>query len=84
MAGQRWRLDGADWLFAFVALLMLDDLFECRANRAGLTRPSASPYGQRCALSSRFARLEPERRFSSNTTSGDYAISDVWEIDCGI
>ena len=43
-------------------------LFSVLVGRAGLTRPWASPCGQRCALSSRFARLEPERRFSSSTT----------------
>jgi hypothetical protein len=45
-------------------------LFSELVGRAGLIRPVASPYGQRCALSYRCAMLEPERRISPARLTG--------------
>ncbi len=55
-------------------------LFSELVGRAGLIRPVASPYGQRCALSYRYAMLEPERRISPARLSGLYQQEDKGRV----
>ncbi len=55
-------------------------LFSEWVGRAGLIRPLASPYGQRCALSYRYAMLEPERRISPARLSGLYQQEDKGRV----